>query len=87
MPHRAPFEVGYFSQRLALAEEEELQQMLAVLQRSEGDVAREAAAVEGHLESGADLERRSELHRQLEELCSQEERLMDELCSLRESEA
>lgn len=87
VPHRAPFEGGYFSQRLALAEEEELQQMLAVLQRSEGDVEREAAAVEGQLESGADLEHRSELRRQLEDLCSQEERLMDELRSMRESEA
>eukprot|EP00887_Chlorella_sp_A99_P004421 scaffold30.g4421.t1 len=87
VPVDAPFEVGYFASRVPVASEEELQQMLAVLERKEKAVEAELRDLDNMEADGALLEERATLERKFAELCDKEDGIVAELQRLRATEA
>ncbi|KAI3439093.1 hypothetical protein D9Q98_001503 [Chlorella vulgaris] len=81
VPADAPFEPTYLIARLPVAAEDELYQMLAVLERKERVVEAEINILEYQEANREDIEKRTALERQFQELCDREEVLMRELAA------
>ncbi|KAL4420332.1 hypothetical protein ABPG77_010237 [Micractinium sp. CCAP 211/92] len=87
VPVDAPFEITYLNARLPVAGEDELQQMLAVLERKERIVEAEINILEYQEANREDIEKRAELERKFRELCDREAQLMAEIAALRQATA
>lgn len=88
VPADAPFELTYLNARLPVAQEDELQQMLAVLERKERIVEAEINILEYQETNREDIEKRTALEKRFQELCDREAALMAEIATLRkEAEA
>lgn len=86
VPQTAPFEPAWLAQRLQLAFEEELNEMLGVLERREQLLEAEITQLEAPGLTDEDLARRAELERRLVELSDKEFDLMVELRRLQQVE-
>jgi cell division protein FtsB len=83
VPADAPFELTYLNARLPVAQEDELQQMLAVLERKEQMVEAEINILEYQEANREDIEKRATLEKRFQELCDREAALMAEIATLR----
>lgn len=87
VPADAPFEMTYLHARLPIAQEDELQQMLGVLERKERMVEAEISILEYQEANREDIELRAELELKFQTLCDRETAVMVEMAALREAAA